>query len=244
MAHYSAPPSLCNNSGCHHSHTCPSYWQHPTFSHPVENIPPGDRGRRPSCIFFSQGRCTQGDKCRFSHNAPENKLTEPCIYFRQGTCRNGQNCPFLHETAPVASPPLSAKDSSTNAAELSPRLIPCPHHPASQAQRRSSKLAVMKPQDNAVAEIRAPCRTMILCRPSLPFLLRTLRALTIGSAFPKQMPLALLANPSVDSSQAGCANWEIAAVALSARPRQRLVHGANTSPHVPGGIHAYLPTMT
>ncbi|CAF0926683.1 unnamed protein product [Brachionus calyciflorus] len=77
------------------------------------------------CQFFLAGRCTKGDKCQFSHQAPKkyelckfyangfcSKLDKcffmhsdfPCKFFHRGQCTQGEKCRFSHE--PITNPQL------------------------------------------------------------------------------------------------------------------------------------------
>ncbi|GAW12967.1 hypothetical protein ANO14919_023420 [Xylariales sp. No.14919] len=61
------------------------------------------------CIFFQQGRCRNGDACRFSHAAttastapnthprPDPRSHVPCKFYLEGICKQGTNCPYRHE---------------------------------------------------------------------------------------------------------------------------------------------------
>lgn len=73
------------------------------------------------CRFFAQGRCNNGDACRFSHEmdatpapheagvaAPVEGPTpaspskgQPCRFFAQGRCNAGDACRFSHDPASV-----------------------------------------------------------------------------------------------------------------------------------------------
>lgn len=69
------------------------------------------------CRLYLAGKCRKGEKCKYSHNAGENKSTEtqPCSYFVKGKCRRGSRCMFSHSMpltstseSPSTSQPLSA----------------------------------------------------------------------------------------------------------------------------------------
>lgn len=66
---------------------------------PADN---GDRRKAGACRFFAQGKCRDGDKCRFSHDPPVKPRSRPCHnYFQQGSCRFGDRCNFSHDPAAV-----------------------------------------------------------------------------------------------------------------------------------------------
>ncbi|KAI0453802.1 hypothetical protein F5B21DRAFT_268145 [Xylaria acuta] len=57
------------------------------------------------CIFFQQGRCRNGDACRFSHAPTPASITRPrpdprsqvlCKFYVEGICNRGTNCPYRH----------------------------------------------------------------------------------------------------------------------------------------------------
>ncbi|KAJ7634131.1 hypothetical protein DFH06DRAFT_679245 [Mycena polygramma] len=104
--------ATCNHTGCIHSHACPmSQLSHSagTFStYPHDPSVPSVDGNTVAsnhisdsvasqqslpCLFYRQGRCSQGDKCRFSHADKR-----PCKFFPQGLCWNGDSCQFSHDS--------------------------------------------------------------------------------------------------------------------------------------------------
>ncbi|KAK5636980.1 hypothetical protein RRF57_012692 [Xylaria bambusicola] len=57
------------------------------------------------CVFFQQGRCRNGNACRFSHASPPavNRHPRPdpraqvfCKFYLQGICKHGDKCPYRH----------------------------------------------------------------------------------------------------------------------------------------------------
>ncbi|KAI6681424.1 hypothetical protein NL676_035305 [Syzygium grande] len=50
------------------------------------------------CRHYLQGRCTEGEKCKFSHDTvPLTKSTKPCCHFARNSCMKGDDCPFDHQ---------------------------------------------------------------------------------------------------------------------------------------------------
>ncbi|KAJ7672635.1 hypothetical protein B0H17DRAFT_179754 [Mycena rosella] len=118
---YAAYGPPCNDSGCVHSRTCPAFHQsafHSPAANPYLNIPFADRGSiyidpvppaspvNIPCLFFQRNRCSNGDKCRFSHSVSipsdmRSNMSQSlrCKFFLEGSCRNGESCLFLHDTA-------------------------------------------------------------------------------------------------------------------------------------------------
>lgn len=81
------------------------------------------------CWFYSQGKCTKGDECPFSHEgvpAPQipAKSKRPCHFYSQGKCTKGDACPFSHEAVIPANKTWVAPE----VAELSNTLPPTPPH--------------------------------------------------------------------------------------------------------------------
>ncbi|KAJ8127632.1 hypothetical protein O1611_g6005 [Lasiodiplodia mahajangana] len=79
------------------------------------------------CIFFRQGRCRNGDGCRFSHasTTPASastfasdsvpKIPDPrsqvlCKFYLEGICKQGTHCPYRHDSS-----------SSSLSAQVSPQ---------------------------------------------------------------------------------------------------------------------------
>jgi hypothetical protein len=59
-----------------------------------------DKLKETLCKFYLEGRCTKGDDCQFSHNAPVNKKLEVCKYYLNGYCAKNSNCTFMHAEFP------------------------------------------------------------------------------------------------------------------------------------------------
>ncbi|KAF8216354.1 hypothetical protein K438DRAFT_1797083 [Mycena galopus ATCC 62051] len=102
--------AICNDSGCIHSRTCPASRLATNRADPINDssVQTPKRASRHSedrvpCIFFSQNRCSEGDRCRFSHTDVRPNISSPCKFFRQGLCRNGGSCLFFHDTSPPTS---------------------------------------------------------------------------------------------------------------------------------------------
>ncbi|PIN02136.1 hypothetical protein CDL12_25359 [Handroanthus impetiginosus] len=49
------------------------------------------------CRHYLQGRCHEGEKCNFSHDAVPLTKSQPCRYFACHTCMKGDDCPFDHQ---------------------------------------------------------------------------------------------------------------------------------------------------
>lgn len=52
------------------------------------------------CGDFQTGRCTRGDKCRFTHQLKDKGY---CGDFQKGRCERGASCKYRHELAPYGS---------------------------------------------------------------------------------------------------------------------------------------------
>ncbi|KAI1756079.1 hypothetical protein F4782DRAFT_484714 [Xylaria castorea] len=76
------------------------------------------------CIFFQQGRCRNGDACRFSHAStpasishprPDPRSQVPCKFYIEGICKQGTNCPYQHgslnSSASAQAPPQHDNDT-------------------------------------------------------------------------------------------------------------------------------------
>ncbi|KAJ1441328.1 Zinc finger, CCCH-type [Sesbania bispinosa] len=51
----------------------------------------------PQCRHYLKGRCHEGDKCQFSHDAVPLTKSKPCLHFARHSCMKGDDCPFDHQ---------------------------------------------------------------------------------------------------------------------------------------------------
>ncbi|KAK1377768.1 Zinc finger CCCH domain-containing protein [Heracleum sosnowskyi] len=49
------------------------------------------------CRHFLNGRCHEGEKCKFSHDTVPLTKSKPCCYFARQSCMKGDDCPFDHQ---------------------------------------------------------------------------------------------------------------------------------------------------
>ncbi|GAV81400.1 zf-CCCH domain-containing protein [Cephalotus follicularis] len=49
------------------------------------------------CRHYLKGRCQEGDKCKFSHDAVPLTKSKPCCHFARHSCMKGDHCPFDHQ---------------------------------------------------------------------------------------------------------------------------------------------------
>ncbi|KAL3814178.1 hypothetical protein ACJIZ3_015446 [Penstemon smallii] len=49
------------------------------------------------CRHYLQGRCHEGEKCKFSHDTVPLTKSKPCSYFARQSCMKGDDCPFDHQ---------------------------------------------------------------------------------------------------------------------------------------------------
>ncbi|XP_027068417.1 uncharacterized protein [Coffea arabica] len=49
------------------------------------------------CRHYLNGRCQEGEKCKFSHDTTPLTKSKPCSYFARHSCMKGDNCPFDHQ---------------------------------------------------------------------------------------------------------------------------------------------------
>ncbi|XP_011093751.1 uncharacterized protein LOC105173629 [Sesamum indicum] len=49
------------------------------------------------CRHYLQGRCHEGDKCKFSHDTVPLTKSKPCGHFARHSCMKGDDCPFDHQ---------------------------------------------------------------------------------------------------------------------------------------------------
>nr|XP_043625634.1 uncharacterized protein LOC122597065 [Erigeron canadensis]XP_043625639.1 uncharacterized protein LOC122597065 [Erigeron canadensis]XP_043625645.1 uncharacterized protein LOC122597065 [Erigeron canadensis] len=49
------------------------------------------------CRHYMNGRCHEGEKCKFSHDTTPLTKSKPCCHFARQACMKGDDCPFDHE---------------------------------------------------------------------------------------------------------------------------------------------------
>ncbi|KAJ9551282.1 hypothetical protein OSB04_015327 [Centaurea solstitialis] len=49
------------------------------------------------CRHYLQGRCHEGEKCKFSHDTIPLTKSKPCCHFARHACMKGDDCPFDHQ---------------------------------------------------------------------------------------------------------------------------------------------------
>ncbi|KAM0864389.1 hypothetical protein ACQ4PT_043981 [Festuca glaucescens] len=49
------------------------------------------------CHFYLNGKCQQGNTCKFSHDTTPLTKSKPCTHFARGSCLKGDDCPYDHE---------------------------------------------------------------------------------------------------------------------------------------------------
>ncbi|KAJ0514962.1 putative transcription factor C3H family [Helianthus annuus] len=49
------------------------------------------------CRHYMNGRCHEGEKCKFSHDTTPLTKSKPCCVFARHACMKGDDCPFDHE---------------------------------------------------------------------------------------------------------------------------------------------------
>ncbi|XP_051117063.1 zinc finger CCCH domain-containing protein 65-like [Andrographis paniculata] len=49
------------------------------------------------CRHYLQGRCREGEKCKFSHDAVPLTKSKPCGHYARHSCMKGDDCPFDHD---------------------------------------------------------------------------------------------------------------------------------------------------
>lgn len=95
------------------NHADQNFWaahQQLQWPHQPQQINPyGGFGR--ACVFFAEGICSKGDKCRFFHPPSQDKDNErgPCAFFAEGFCRMGFTCAFYHGNKSDAKGPKEPK---------------------------------------------------------------------------------------------------------------------------------------
>uniref|UniRef100_A0A0A9F397 C3H1-type domain-containing protein n=1 Tax=Arundo donax TaxID=35708 RepID=A0A0A9F397_ARUDO len=48
------------------------------------------------CHFYDNGKCQQGNSCKFSHDFTPSTKLKACSHFARGSCLKGDNCPYDH----------------------------------------------------------------------------------------------------------------------------------------------------
>ncbi|KAD4180487.1 hypothetical protein E3N88_29078 [Mikania micrantha] len=49
------------------------------------------------CRHYMNGRCHEGEKCKFSHDTIPLTKSKPCCHFARHTCMKGDDCPYDHQ---------------------------------------------------------------------------------------------------------------------------------------------------
>ncbi|XP_074280729.1 uncharacterized protein LOC141605744 [Silene latifolia] len=49
------------------------------------------------CRHYLNGRCLEGEKCKFSHDVVPLTKSKPCCHFARQACMKGDDCPFDHQ---------------------------------------------------------------------------------------------------------------------------------------------------
>ncbi|KAG8376164.1 hypothetical protein BUALT_Bualt09G0034700 [Buddleja alternifolia] len=49
------------------------------------------------CRHYLQGRCHEGEKCKYSHDTVPLTKSKPCGHFARHACMKGEDCPFDHQ---------------------------------------------------------------------------------------------------------------------------------------------------
>ncbi|WCJ42701.1 Zinc finger CCCH domain-containing protein 65 [Euphorbia peplus] len=49
------------------------------------------------CRHYINGRCHEGEKCKFSHDTVPLTKSKPCCHFARNSCLKGDDCPFDHQ---------------------------------------------------------------------------------------------------------------------------------------------------
>ncbi|KAJ8529538.1 hypothetical protein K7X08_036373 [Anisodus acutangulus] len=49
------------------------------------------------CRHYLNGRCSEGDNCKFSHDTTPLTKSKPCFHFARQSCMKGDDCPFDHQ---------------------------------------------------------------------------------------------------------------------------------------------------